>query len=299
MAKAFLSYSHDTDEHVAWVERLAKSLELLGLSVIFDKWHLKFGSDINQFMESSIAEADVVLVVCTPGYISKSNLRRGGVGYESVIISSELLGNQQSIKFIPILRKCHDSVPKLPTFLGNRLYVDMTEGDGYGKEYARLMEQLSKLQSHALEILSTSKQAVDHLQGAWEGPYRVANQGCIPANILELMGIANEGLVNLELEDFKELFGEDGFWYASVTTGELSPNYEILAEHAGLQVEAAGINSNSLGAIGIAISAPESLSLEDLQMVMAKFEKYSNSDASILVTTMFQESGARISLAFQ
>jgi len=300
MIKAFLSYSHDSDEHIAWVEKFAQSLQSIGLSILLDKWHLKFGDDINQFMESSIAEADVVLVICTPEYITKSNSRRGGVGYESVIISSELSGNQHSIKFIPVLRKFKDSVPKLPVFLGNRLYVDMTENEGFGKHYGRLITQLKKLQSNTLKITSSdNKRANGRPQGHLEGPHWVPNQGDIPKNILELMNINNQGLINLEVEDFTELFGKRGFWYACATTEDAVPNYRILTRHVGLQIEAAGIEANNLIALCIAISSPETLTIGDIEGVMEYFETLSASNASIMISSAFQLSGARISLAFQ
>lgn len=300
MIKAFLSYSHDSEEHIAWVEKLATSLQSIGLSVLLDKWHLKFGDDINHFMESSIAEADVVLVVCTPEYISKSGSRSGGVGYESVIISSELLGNQQSIKFIPILRKCNTDFPKLPVFLGNRLYVDMTEGDGFGKYFDRLSSQLKKLQSNKFDIVSSHKKlASGRVQGGVDGPHWVPNQCEIPINILELMGVTNEGLINIEIQDFADLFKNNGFWYASATSAEDSPNYEILTRHAKLLIEAAGVKDHALGALCIAISAPETLTVGDMQTTLKYFESLSSASASIMVTTMFQQSGARISLAFQ
>lgn len=299
MIKAFLSYSHDSDEHIAWVERLATSLQAIGLDVLLDRWHLNFGQDVNQFMEASIAEADIVLVVCTPAYITKSNSRRGGVGYESVIISSELSADQQSIKFIPILRSSN-SLPRLPAFLGNRLYVDMTEEDGFGRHYALLINQLQKFQTNALLLTqSTHESDHDRTQLILDGPHWVANQGNIPKDIFKLMGITTQGLINVEVEDFVELFGIDGFWHTSATTTETIPNYEILARHAAIQIEAANVKAHSIHALNIAISAPMTVKLSDIDTILSHFENLTSGNATILLTSVFQQTGARISLAFQ
>lgn len=300
MIKIFLSYSHDSKEHIVWVEDLAKSLQSIGFLVLLDKWHLGFGQDVNQFMEISIAESDVVFVVCTPQYVDKSNSRRGGVGYESVIISSELSGDQQSQKFIPILRKCLPDVPRLPIFLGNRLYADMSDGNGFGKDYKRLTEQLKKLQANTLVVPSATQAPFSgRMQLNLEGPHWLPNQGEIPANIFELMGVTNQGLINVQLDDFIELFGQNGFWYASATSEESSPRYEYLARHAGLQIEATGVMPYSLRAICIAVSAPEAFTLDDLHTILKHFENLASNTASVMVTSAIQRSGARISLAFQ
>jgi hypothetical protein len=101
----FVSYSWETDEHMEWVLHLAERLQAEGgVNVILDQWHLRMGQDKTLFMEESIADSDFVLVVCTPEYAEKANKRRGGVGYEAMIITGELAEDIQQTKFIPVLR---------------------------------------------------------------------------------------------------------------------------------------------------------------------------------------------------
>lgn len=41
-------------------------------------------------MEQSISNVDYVLIICTPAYKRKSDMRKGSVGYEEHIIPGEL-----------------------------------------------------------------------------------------------------------------------------------------------------------------------------------------------------------------
>ena len=52
--KNFISYSWTTTGHEEWVLRLAKRLMLGGIDVILDKWDLKEGHDLYDFMESMV-----------------------------------------------------------------------------------------------------------------------------------------------------------------------------------------------------------------------------------------------------
>jgi hypothetical protein len=65
-----------------------------------------------------------VILICTPLYAEKSNIPKGGVGYEKNIISAEMLqSNDMRPKFIPILRKgTFDNA--LPRYLGSKYAID-------------------------------------------------------------------------------------------------------------------------------------------------------------------------------
>ncbi|MFM9103985.1 MAG: toll/interleukin-1 receptor domain-containing protein [Cyanobium sp.] len=76
----FLSYSHDSGAHKAWVRKLAEDLRHGGVDAKLDQWDLKAGADVVAFMEAGIRRADRVLLVCTRKYVSKEDQRKGGVG---------------------------------------------------------------------------------------------------------------------------------------------------------------------------------------------------------------------------
>ena len=87
---AFISYSWDSESHKEWVRTLAEKLRGQGVRVILDQWELGVGGDRTHFMESNIVASEFVIIVCTPTYATKGNRRDGGVGYEAMIITSQL-----------------------------------------------------------------------------------------------------------------------------------------------------------------------------------------------------------------
>ena len=64
---------------------LGKLLRKNGVDAYLDKWDLIPGQDATYFMESQIRDSDFVVLVCTPLYAEKSNIPRGGVGYERTL----------------------------------------------------------------------------------------------------------------------------------------------------------------------------------------------------------------------
>ncbi len=90
------------------------------------------GIQLPEFMEKSIRESNFVLVVCTPKYKNKSDNRKGGVGYEGNIITSEIFQKNNNQKFIAVLRK-GDWEFALPTWAAGKLSIDLS-GDPYNKK---------------------------------------------------------------------------------------------------------------------------------------------------------------------
>jgi hypothetical protein len=134
--RAFISYSHDSPEHKAWVLKLGSDLRGMGVDVVLDQWDLVPGQDVSLFMQMGIAEADRVVLVCSSAYVSKSEQGTGGVGYERLIVTADVVQSIDTIKFIPILRGANPE-KKLPVFLGSRLYIDFENDSDYD---ARLVE---------------------------------------------------------------------------------------------------------------------------------------------------------------
>jgi formylglycine-generating enzyme required for sulfatase activity len=139
--RVFLSYSHDSEAHRAWVRRLAERLLEGGVEVTLDQWDLPFGADVVRFMELGIRDADRVLMVCTANYVAKAEDRKGGAGYEGMIITGHVARATDTIKFAPIVRD-HAGESLVPGFLGQRLWLDFRD-DGLFEE--RLEELLREL----------------------------------------------------------------------------------------------------------------------------------------------------------
>ena len=125
--KAFVSYSHDSLDHKKWVLDLATRLRNNGVESIIDQWSLGPGDDLPHFMEQNLAGADRVLMVCTDNYVKKANSGAGGVGYEKMIVTADLLKQIDSNKVIPVIRQA--GTRDVPTFLGSKLYVDFSRDD--------------------------------------------------------------------------------------------------------------------------------------------------------------------------
>lgn len=139
--RVFISYSHDSPAHCQWVARLASRLRFQGIDAVLDQWNLRPGQDIGAFMEQEIARADRVLVVCTDDYVAKAERQAGGVGYERMIVTAELLRDVGTMKFIPIVRRCQGE-RKMPTFMGSRKYVDLSSGR-FGQRFLALVRELA------------------------------------------------------------------------------------------------------------------------------------------------------------
>ena len=89
--KLFISYSHDTEEHSAWVAKLAGHLRSHGVDVIFDQWDLRLGDDLPFFMENGLSKSNMVLIICSLNYVEKANSGISGAGYEKRILSSDMI----------------------------------------------------------------------------------------------------------------------------------------------------------------------------------------------------------------
>lgn len=144
MPRVFLSYSHEDHVHDQWVMYLGKLLREKGVDAYLDKWDLIPGQDTTYFMESQIRDSDFVILICTPLFAEKSNIPRGGVGYEKNIISAEMLqASDLRPKFIPILRKgSFDNA--LPAYLGSKYAIDFRENQNQNSAIDELLRAIYK-----------------------------------------------------------------------------------------------------------------------------------------------------------
>lgn len=89
--RVFVSYSHDSDPHKAWVLKLSTDLRAASVDASLDQWDLAPGQDTSMFMQRGISESDRVVLVCTESYVKKAEAGSGGVGYERLILTAELV----------------------------------------------------------------------------------------------------------------------------------------------------------------------------------------------------------------
>ena len=136
--KVFISYSHDSPGHMQWVSELAAKLRRNGVQLIFDQWHLSFGQDPKQFMESGVNNSDWVLVICTDSYVSKANEEESGISYEPMIVTRRHVEDVGANKFIPIIRQTLTE-EKAPEFLRDKVYIDFTDDKQFDAKFEELL----------------------------------------------------------------------------------------------------------------------------------------------------------------
>src|SRR5262245_52413827 len=130
--RVFVSYSYDSDPHVAWVEEFATRLRESGIDSRLDKWH-RADRDLPGFMASEVRNAKWIIAVCTPVYQAKVHETEDGVITRGVGIEvgqgavHAWSDNRQ--KMIPVLRSgsAKESVPDL--IRGQPIYDFTSEDD--------------------------------------------------------------------------------------------------------------------------------------------------------------------------
>lgn len=142
--QVFISYSWTSTEHKQRVKDLADRLRGDGVDAIIDIYDLREGQDLNHFMEQMVTKPSVtkVLVICDKLYTEKANSRRGGVGTESQIISSEVYQKTDQQKFIALFFETEGGAPYLPAFLKGRLGIDMSTPERMSENYETLIRAI-------------------------------------------------------------------------------------------------------------------------------------------------------------
>ena len=160
--KVFISYSWDDTNHTNWVLNLANNLCKNGIVVLLDQYDLRTGRNLSHFMEDAITRSEKVLIIMTENYATKADGRKGGVGYEYSIISSDFFKHQSdNKKYIPILRGL-DKIKSIPSFLNSYVYLDMSNEHDYANSFNHLIRdifethkiirpEIGKIPDHILE----------------------------------------------------------------------------------------------------------------------------------------------------
>lgn len=146
--RVFVSYSHDSAEHLERVLSLADRLRRDGIDCIIDQYEISPREGWPRWTMSQVEEARYVLVVCTEIYHrrvkGKEKIGKGlGAKWEGAIITQELYDSEaNNDKFIPVLFSSTDS-EHIPVYLrGATRYVLV---DDYEDLYRHLSNQPKRL----------------------------------------------------------------------------------------------------------------------------------------------------------
>lgn len=119
--RVFISYTGDDKENSKWVKALTVKLRENGVDARLDRFHLKPGMDLPQWMTNEVIMADKVILICDFNYMNKADIHKGGVGWETMIIQGDMLSQGETkSKYIAIVRE--DDIDKgLPIYLKSKL----------------------------------------------------------------------------------------------------------------------------------------------------------------------------------
>lgn len=135
----FISYAWE-EAHNNWVLNISNDLRKAGIDCRIDKYQ-QHGTDLVKFMRDEILNSDRVLVILTPKYKEKAESGRGGASYEGNIISHTIYNEQDTTKFVPLLR-AGSFQSSSPDFMSGRKGFDFSDDSQYEKELATLVKVL-------------------------------------------------------------------------------------------------------------------------------------------------------------
>ncbi|MCD8243293.1 MAG: toll/interleukin-1 receptor domain-containing protein [Parabacteroides sp.] len=141
-----ISYCHSA-RGVA--EKICDRLEKNGFKVLIDFKDLKYGHDMNYFMEELITETGTLIILIDNEYAQKADERKGGVGTETFLISSEMYSQARPDRFIPCaLEKDGKGGFILPKYLKSRMCADFTSEEQIEKNWASILTHLTSEERH-------------------------------------------------------------------------------------------------------------------------------------------------------
>ncbi len=89
--RVFISYTGSGPQHIDLVVEIATKLRQHGIDARLDRWHLRHGMELPQWMTNELEMADKVLIISDELYREKADGQVGGVGWETRIIQGDIL----------------------------------------------------------------------------------------------------------------------------------------------------------------------------------------------------------------
>lgn len=140
--RVFISYTAgDNISNKLWTEKLFRRLRDNGVDARMDEYFLNPGADLPQWMANEILLADKVLLICDKQYAEKSDFRKGGVGWETMIIQGDMMVNPIKNKYICIARE--DKIDLgLPVFAKSKFSFRWSGEEIPEHEFKKLLSNL-------------------------------------------------------------------------------------------------------------------------------------------------------------
>lgn len=144
--KVFISYSHDSEEHMASVFDLSEKLREEGVDCNIDQYETSPAGGWPRWTRNQIKEADYVLVVCTQRYEGRyeaTEAEGGGAGakWEGAIITQQLYEAEGGAhKFIPVVFAA-EATRHIPLELRGATFYILDDDGGYEDLYRQITGQ--------------------------------------------------------------------------------------------------------------------------------------------------------------
>jgi hypothetical protein len=141
--EVFISYSHDSPEHIKYVLDLSNRLRADGIDCVLDQYETSPPEGWPRWMDRKIREAKNVMMICTDVYFRRvMGEEKEGVGFgvkwEGNLIYQHLYDSgTRSTKFVPVVLDASQS-HLVPTPLRGATIYTLGDDDGYERLYARL-----------------------------------------------------------------------------------------------------------------------------------------------------------------
>lgn len=139
--RVFISYTGYNINNRNWVKNLCIKLRENGVDARCDIFHLKLGQDLPQWMTNEIYLANKVLLICDKYYLSKIDSHRGGVSWETMIIQGDMLMNQDTNKYICIMREENPEF-SLPIYMRTKYSLCCSKDDIEDDTFKQLLLSL-------------------------------------------------------------------------------------------------------------------------------------------------------------
>lgn len=143
LIKVFISYSHDSKDHMNLVLSLSNQLRIDGIDCEIDQYEKSPSEGWALWCEKKIKEAKYVLVICTKNYHDRfyhSATKGKGVKFEGLVISNTLLSHEGNEKFIPVTFRQED-MQYIPTSISGGTHYCIENQSDYINVYRHLTNQ--------------------------------------------------------------------------------------------------------------------------------------------------------------
>lgn len=146
--KVFVSYSHDTPEHMDRVLGLSGRLREDGIDCVIDQYQFSPPEGWPRWTASQIEEAEYILVICTKSYWERFRAKAGpgqglGVKWEGAVINQDLYDAEaNNTRFIPVIFTAQETA-FIPNVLRGATRYDLSSKGQYEQLYRHLTNQPS------------------------------------------------------------------------------------------------------------------------------------------------------------